>query len=177
MMVQYNKVIKPVEDVALGYFYFMDKEHPLANRQGKVYYHRHIASLRVNRWIESFEHVHHQDQNKKNNDPNNLLILSSSVHAHIHKGTIKEKDCLSCLKKFKPSINRIRFCSYGCSRKASRKFEISSEELLILVWKMPTTKIAKMFNVTDNAIAKRCKIYNIEKPPRGYWAKQASLAK
>ena len=30
------------------------------------------------------EHVHHLDGNKKNNDPDNLVILSARDHALIH---------------------------------------------------------------------------------------------
>ena len=63
------------------------------------------------------------------------------------------------------------FCSDYCYRKSTEKFDITPEELSKLVWEMPTTNIAEMYNVSDNAIAKRCKKYNIEKPPRGYWMK------
>lgn len=51
------------------------------------------------------------------------------------------------------------------------KFEIEKEDLRNLIWSMPTTKIAKQFNVSDNAISKRCKKFGINKPPRGYWEK------
>jgi hypothetical protein len=53
---------------------------------------------------------------------------------------------------------------------AERKFEITKEELEELVWQMPTTEIAKLYSVSDKAIEKRCKILEIEKPPRGYWS-------
>ena len=36
---------------------------------------------------------------------------------------------------------------------------------------MPTTKVAEILGVSDSAIAKRCKLLGVEKPPRGYWAK------
>lgn len=63
------------------------------------------------------------------------------------------------------------FCSDACFKSSLQKFDITPDELSKLVWEMPTTKIAEMYNVSDNAIAKRCKKYNIEKPPRGYWMK------
>lgn len=47
----------------------------------------------------------------------------------------------------------------------------SKEELTIMIWETPTTHIAKKYGVSDNAVAKWCKNYNISKPPRGYWAK------
>ncbi len=52
-----------------------------------------------------------------------------------------------------------------------RKFEITKEELHKLVWSMPTTKVAAMFNVSDKAIERRCKLLGVTKPPLGYWAK------
>ena len=45
----------------------------------------------------------------------------------------------------------------------------SKEELEKLIWKQPTTHIAKIYGVSDKAVEKWCKTYNISKPPRGYW--------
>ncbi len=47
----------------------------------------------------------------------------------------------------------------------------TKEELEKLVWQKPTMHIAKIYGVSDNAIAKWCKKYGISKPPRGYWNK------
>ena len=54
--------------------------------------------------------------------------------------------------------------------KVARPFK---EELEKLVWEKPTTQIAKEFGVSGKAIEKWCKAYGIEKPPRGYWMKNA----
>ena len=43
-----------------------------------------------------------------------------------------------------------------------------------LVWQMPTTEVADLFQVSDKAVEKRCKRLGISKPPRGYWAKVAA---
>lgn len=43
-----------------------------------------------------------------------------------------------------------------CAAKNKEQFEISREELKNLIRVMPFTTIGKMFNVTDNAIRKRC---------------------
>lgn len=48
----------------------------------------------------------------------------------------------------------------------------SAEELKSLVWEKPTSELAKAFGVSDVAVAKWCKKYDIAKPPRGYWAKK-----
>lgn len=81
------------------------------------------------------------------------------------------KLCKRCGELFKPRDDTQVYCGYSCSQAASRKFEISREELEKLVWEMPTSKIALIYGVSDNAIGKRCEMFGIDKPPRGYWAK------
>ncbi|HLE00572.1 MAG TPA: hypothetical protein VJB59_09950 [Bdellovibrionota bacterium] len=48
---------------------------------------------------------------------------------------------------------------------------LTREELYNLVWSKPTTQLATEFGVSDVAIAKACRRYDIPKPPLGYWAK------
>ena len=50
----------------------------------------------------------------------------------------------------------------------------SKEELTKLLWKMPTTKVASQFGVSDKAVEKWAKSYGIQKPSRGYWAKKTA---
>lgn len=56
---QYDRLIETRLDVALGYLYFIDRAHPLASKVGRVYHHRHVASLAMGRWLVASEHVHH----------------------------------------------------------------------------------------------------------------------
>jgi predicted Zn-ribbon and HTH transcriptional regulator len=173
----YSKPINTARDTRLGYIYFMDQEHPLANRQGKVYLHRHVVSVKIGRWIGTNEFVHHIDGNRENNDPSNLALHTRSSHAKEHQillgRIIRPIKCKTCGKDFTPKTSRIKFCSTKCSGTKSRRFEISKDELERMVWEMPTTKIAKIYGVTDNAIAKRCRLFGIEKPPRGFWSKRS----
>ncbi|QCW18564.1 HNH homing endonuclease [Salmonella phage SE_PL] len=82
--------------------------------------------------------------------------------------------CKTCNKSYEKCGNMKGkyFCSDECYRKSLQKFDITPEELSKLVWEMPTTKIAEIYNVSDVAISKRCKKYGIKKPPRGYWMKK-----
>jgi len=48
----------------------------------------------------------------------------------------------------------------------------SKEELEVLIWKMPVLQLAKQFGVSDKAIAKWIKRYDLTKPPRGHWNKK-----
>lgn len=47
---------------------------------------------------------------------------------------------------------------------------LEKAELEELVWSMPTEQVAKLFGVSRSAVGKRCKVWNISKPPRGFWA-------
>jgi integrase len=51
------------------------------------------------------------------------------------------------------------------------------ERLSELVWRMPTTQVARQLGVSDKAVEKRCRRLGIAKPPRGYWAKYQSNSK
>lgn len=62
----------------------------------------------------------------------------------------------------------------SASRYNSRKVvRPTKDQLMKLVWEKPTQQLAKDFGVSDKAIDKWCKSYNLSKPPRGYWAKKA----
>ncbi len=71
------------------------------------------------------------------------------------------------------STKNKKYCSTVCSSKTRRKAKRPSpEKLYHLVWKYPTSYIAKKLGVSDVAVAKWCKQYNVDKPPRGYWTKK-----
>jgi hypothetical protein len=50
----------------------------------------------------------------------------------------------------------------------------SPEEIKILVWSTPSWILKKSLGVSDVAIGKFCRKHGIEKPGRGYWAKEKS---
>ena len=158
-------------DSAIGYQYFIDKEHPLAHQAGKVYYHRHVASVARGRWLEDGECVHHMDGNRSNNHPSNLQVMSISEHSTLHAiAKQKEPQWQLCKRCGIPTVNST-YCSDECFRSDKRRFSPSREELEAQVWRMPSTEVAKVYGVSDVAIAKRCRLLGVAKPPRGYWAK------
>lgn len=171
----YTKHIKTKVDKTLGYVYFLDKEHPLASKGGKIYYHRHVASVAKGKWIDGSYCVHHIDGNKQNNDPSNLQVISYRMHTRLHnvKGSLK-KECPACGKKFFKSTRvDSKYCSKECVPDTRKVLsQVTKEELEKLVWEISTVKLAKKLNCSDVAIAKACKKLGIKKPPRGYWAKQ-----
>lgn len=141
----------------------------------------------------------HIDGDNTNNELENLRILCPNCHAFTdtYRGKNKKtarsakevnemvdslantkivetKICLSCNVEYSKSDDFGKgkyYCSNLCYNKMQEKFELTADELKELVWKYPSTKIALMYGVSDKAIEKRCKKYNIDKPPRGYWMK------
>ena len=141
-----------------GYFYFIDKEHPLATgNSGRVYYHRHVASLVEGRWILSEEHVHHLDGNKCNNTSSNLVLCSNSAHAKLHKHTTSyTKICKGCNIEFVTSIETQEYCSNICRDTGNIKNRDITKELLEeLMPHHSWTSLGKLLNYSDNGIKKR----------------------
>lgn len=81
------------------------------------------------------------------------------------------KKCLMCSRVATKGKSLCKSCVHKGNKELSRKFNPSMAELSELVWKMPTTKVAELFGVSDKAVEKRCKLLGICKPPRGYWSK------
>lgn len=48
------------------------------------------------------------------------------------------------------------------------------EELYRLVWEVPISRLAELYGLSDNGLAKICRRLNVPYPPRGWWAKKAA---
>ncbi len=174
-MIEYKKEIKLAKSLICGgYLWFFDSEHPMRHSSGHVLYHRHVAAMREGRWLSSKELVHHIDENKLNNAPENLQIVDCATHNKLH-GKLKNVEivCKNCGEKFKPSKSIKLYCR-DCSKinKITRrlKYVPSYEELFALANKMPMTEIGKLYGVSDNGIRKWFKKYGIDtKRGRGFW--------
>jgi hypothetical protein len=156
-----------------GYEYVYMPTNPMAKSNGCVFVHRLVMSEKIGRPLTKDEHVHHIDGNKLNNNIENLMLVTRSEHTKIEqalKGNFREDFyCSKCgIKTFEKT--RTGLC-YVCYCESTRLFNPTKEELEQLVWQMPTTKLAKLYGVSDSAIGNRCKILGILKPPRGYWKK------
>lgn len=165
----YNKEINILPGLKAGYQIFRDYNHPLAYDEGAVYLHRHVASIKIGRWLKSTEHVHHIDENKLNNTPDNLQILSGSEHSKVHNPTsefdsqdrsIIAYTCNYCGNKFHPlrASKTKQFCTITCSSNNSIKNKhITKEVLDALIPTMSWVALGNMFGYTDNGIKKRAK--------------------
>ena len=165
------------EDKGTGYMYCYKPDHYCANSVGKVFEHTFVMSEFIGRKLHPNEVVHHKDRNRKNNNLDNLQLMTLAEHDRLHviedRGFVEEhRPCKECGNNFKVSVrHKQNYCSSKCASKSTRQFEVTREELEDLVWSTPTTKVAELFGVSDSAIGKRCKKLGIKKPPVGYWAK------
>lgn len=163
--------IKPEEirvNKTLGYAYFYDPIHPLASG-GIVYFHRHVASIKEGFWVRGFI-VHHIDEDKLNNSPDNLQILESrSAHTSLHNNfDHKTKECSFCKKDIivtyqrRDSYENI-FCNNQCQGNFRQKIQWPEiDDLLNMLRSSNFKKIGEMLGVSDNAVRKRLLKYGVD---------------
>lgn len=73
----------------------------------------------------------------------------------------KKYYCFDCGKEITKGAIRCSSCASKLSNQQNKKFYITREELKTLIRELPFTKVAKQFGVSDNAIRKRCKSFNL----------------
>ena len=103
-----------------------------------------------------------------------------------NKMNSKNKLCHKCLKRERKQIERLCKCGkvkarysiqcMSCSNKQPKIYNRkvvrpTKEDLEKLIWESPMSQLKKVFGVSDVAIKKWCKAYNISTPPQGYWNK------
>lgn len=68
-------------------------------------------------------------------------------------------------------------CCQNCNNKKDKPKKIewpTLDEMRFLVFSIPASQLSLKLGVSDSAIGKFCKTHGIEKPGRGYWAKERS---
>ena len=147
--------------------------HQDADNRGNVYLHRLVAEQEIlKRPIKKEEVVHHIDENKNNNSPNNLLVFKSlNDHAAFHQGgdLIKDGDVYI-------SSRKMYYCKYcgsqvscgndqcvKCYKRTQCQWSNKpSKEVLEEELKHKTySAIAREYNVTANSVKKWAKGYGI----------------
>lgn len=157
-----------------------------------VYEHRLIAEEMMGRELKEDEVVHHLDENKGNNSPDNLLVLENSQHVKLHqwmsKNTITPKPsqvirnhsgCVRCQECDKPVHYTQKFCSHQCHIDYKKSVVLSDERndvenIQELVNNHPLTTVGSILGISDNGVRQRCKSLGVEIPKRepGYWTKK-----
>jgi hypothetical protein len=72
-----------------GYIEILLPDHPQANKRGYVREHRYVMEQFLGRYLEKWEHVHHKNQDKTDNDIKNLELLDIAEHTRLHNAKRK----------------------------------------------------------------------------------------
>ena len=148
--------------------------HHRAKQNGCVYEHIIVAEKMLGCELFDNEVVHHKNRDKTNNSPDNLMVFTSNnAHIIFHKGgkliTLDDGtyDCISninyyckiCGKELKRKGSQMCF---SCKCKQQRKVQWpDKKELISLLETKSYVQIGKLYGVSDNAVRKWCKYYNI----------------
>lgn len=173
-----------------GYIAIYMPEHKKSFSNGCVYEHVIVAEKILGRELTEEECVHHKDHNRQNNEEDNLMVFAtSSDHAFYHGGAniikredgayIAIKDDSIFVKSFK-NKNKTTQCKYNlcpicnenykyihssmckeCRNKENSKNIPPKEEIEALIYSTPFTIIGKMYGVSDNAVRRWCRKYNL----------------
>jgi HNH endonuclease len=110
-------------------------------RAGKTLYdHRLVMEAKLGRKLSSDEHVHHKNEQKKDNAPENLEVKTPKDHGrhHFAKHPI-EKTCAVCERVFEPQQPhraRAQVCGIEC-----RRAIIMQKRLGARFWKLDIEEI------------------------------------
>lgn len=152
-----------------GYTMVYAPGHPNAytskNWFGWVYLHVKVASEKLGRKIEKGENVHHLDGDKKNNNQENIQVLSNHEHGRLH-AKISGK---SCERKIVPCLNcgitikigAKSFCSYECLYEHLEKQRPSRQQIADDLTMLTVSAIARKYKVSFNAVKKWIKKYSL----------------
>lgn len=115
-------------------------------------------------------HIHHLNENILDNRAGNLEALTAADHARLHKGT--ERILIPCAlcgaeipkTQGRASRRSAHFCNDECRTLHSRRAERPpAHDLLSLMIQVNNWRsIGQMFGVSDNAVRKWAKQYNLD---------------
>lgn len=172
-MIEWNSTIE-ANAMNNGYLCFYSKYHPLATEacQYRVFLHRHIASIKYGRWLTTKEHVHHIDENKLNNHPDNLIVVSVSEHNKWHSAEKVKIACKMCGINFIPPKATSQYCSISCKSLAAVKNKnIDPGILQKEIWHIPFSRLGPLYGMTDMGIRKRAIALGLLMPPPRFHTK------
>ena len=175
-------------------------DHPRAFQSGTlkgyVYQHIVVAEGKLGRSLGDEEVVHHLDENKHNNNPDNLVVfVNNSAHSRYHKcknngefihyedGSVgfaknpEKRICKTCGNVYYKDAEWTSddHCSLECARHIGNGLfdnYPSKEELIDWVSKFPMTTCAQHFKCSDKCVRKWCTKYGI--PESIFWAHNRS---
>ncbi len=117
-----------------GYKAIYCPDHPRAWSTGYIHLHVVVAEMKLGRFLNAGEHVHHKNENKMDNDPSNLDVLTPQAHNAIHHPERAPllMVCAECGKEFERKFNqrpkakgyKNQFCSRSCNGRFQRRLQL-----------------------------------------------------
>lgn len=160
--------------------------HHRATKDGYVYTHILMAEIKLGRLLKKGEVVHHIDEDKYNNSLDNLMVFKTLAdHTAFHHGVKAEligdvwhcptkglSLCPICNNSKSYTAKICKICKIQTSKnnfknKYFKKININKfDDYFRKILKDQIrcgnfTSVGKIYNVTDNAIRKWCKKYNL----------------
>ena len=133
--------------------------------EGSTLYSRFLVEQHLGVRLRKSDVVHHIDGDKTNDVLENLEVLSLGDHNRFHaRGSteVVRHICPVCKDSFVVERGRTTFCSQACFKFHSRRaVRPSKEELKALVEQFSFVALGKRFGVSDTAVRKWCKTYNL----------------
>ena len=112
-----------------GYIEINKPSHHRARGNGYVFEHIIVCENKIGRKLKKDECVHHKNENRKDNSPDNLKVMKKGKHKSYHAKKRKRKGeyllCPVCKKSFyvKPSHLKARkTCSFKCAGKLFKEY-------------------------------------------------------
>jgi hypothetical protein len=131
---------------------------------------------------------HHIDPSTKNSKINGLMdcgwrelidelkkceLLCSNCHKKHHYKY--KKDVIDYYQRSTTTVLKRKSNKPYKPRHEKRKYPIPPrEELEKLLWEMPSSGIAKKYNVSPSVVRKWCQCYELSKPNATYWLRERS---
>lgn len=159
-----------------GYAYEYNPVDTRANASGILYLHIVAAERMLGRQLKEGEVVHHKDENKSNNSPDNLIVFrTKSDHTRFHSSNPaaiylvhnedgsyscyrREAICSTCGNKVYRYGCKCPQCAQIDQRKVQRP---SRNELKSLIRSSTFKDIGEKYGVSDKAIVKWCEYYKL----------------
>lgn len=140
-----------------GYMLIYKPKHHRANSRGYVLEHVLVAELKYGREISNTEDVHHVDENKLNNHPDNLIVLSPSEHMRLHRLNGKEIECKKCEKLFYKNQYEIdkytrHYCSKECYTMDNQLLDKTDDEWIEIFKNTTVSEFARKHNLKRTTV-------------------------
>jgi len=153
------------------------------NWKGYVHYHLIVAEKMLGRHLRDDEEVHHLDGDPLHNKPINIIVLPKSMHHKLHawfargapgierfgirrtehisaRAKKKRGNCVICDGDLTGSQKK--YCSNACKGLALRRTKRPMKATLVKdIQKMSWSAIGRKYSVSDNAVRKWAKNYDL----------------